>query len=290
MYIIFSLGCRSEECGGLRWCDVNFEDYEVNYNYAVISYVSKHFLNDKKRVRVKELKTDNSYRTNYLSDKTISLLKNYYTFQQASGIIIKDDDLIFKTWDGESIVEPRKLSLEWKRFRQKYKIKNVELHRICHTIANLLEKHGVSKKDIAKLLWNTERVLEEFYTYVDSDELKHMSSIIQDKIYNDVNTISLNIDLVVKVLNKYPMNLLSKSDLNMLDYLLNDTINNFNYEKSINNIRDQILSTDPKLIYFIDEDAKRLETKVESYKLFTNNTINIVKAKDLVISKDIFSI
>ena len=80
LYIIFSLGCRREECCGLRWCDIDFENKEVNFNYARTASVPISFLEEYKnnnrinakdknkdysRVRSKALKSVNSYRTNY---------------------------------------------------------------------------------------------------------------------------------------------------------------------------------------------------------------------------------
>ena len=48
MNIIFSLGCRSEEVTGLRWCDIDFDEAEVNYYVAITSNVPKSFLKSEK--------------------------------------------------------------------------------------------------------------------------------------------------------------------------------------------------------------------------------------------------
>ena len=74
-----------------------------------------------------------------MSDKALRLLKNYYEFQKACGFDIKDTDYIFKSWDGESVADPHKLSEYWRKFKKQYNIKNVDLHRIRHTVANILE-------------------------------------------------------------------------------------------------------------------------------------------------------
>lgn len=288
MNIIFALGCRSEEVIGLRWCDIDFVEAEVNYHVAITSHVPKSFLKSDKRVREKELKTPNSYRTNFLSDKILHLLKSYYEFQKACGFDIKDNDYIFKSWDGETVADPHKLSEYWRNFKKQYNIKNVDLHRIRHTVANILERKGIPKKDIAKLLGNTERVLEEFYTHVDSQELKKMRNVLEEELFEDVETIAFDINLIVKILNDYPLESFNNSDLKKMDYLLDENIDNTNFESYIKIIKQLILNNNTKLIYFIDDNKKRLETKIESYKLFTSNSINLQKNKDVVINKDVF--
>ena len=289
MNVIFSLGCRSEEVTGLRWCDIDFDEAEVNYNVAITSYVPKRFLKSDKRLREKELKTSNSYRTNFLSDKVLQLLRNYYEFQKACGFDIKDTDYIFRSWDGESVPDPHKLSEYWRKFKKQYNIKNVDLHRIRHTVANVLERKGIPKKDIAKLLGNTERVLEEYYTHVDSQELKKMRNVLDEELFEDVETIDFDINLTIKILNDYPMESFSDSELKKIDYLLDENIDNTNFESYIKITKQLILNSNAKLIYFIDDNKERLETKIECYKLFTpNSNVGIRRAKDVVITKNVF--
>ena len=96
---------------------VNIKEYliqvVINYNDVIISHVSKYFLKSNKRVRIKTLKAENTYRTNFLSDKVLDLLKQYYQFQIACGFEMKETDYIFRTWDGKSNVDSHKLSEEW---------------------------------------------------------------------------------------------------------------------------------------------------------------------------------
>ncbi len=288
IYIIFSLGCRREECVGLRWKDIDFNTYEVNYNYAVTSSVPKRYV--KERVRKKKLKTDNSYRTNYLSEKAITFLRRYYEFKIQCGFEIKEDDPIFTTWENNSPADPNKLSEQWRNFKKTYGIKDVDLHRIRHTVANILEKRGIPKKDIAKLLGNTERVLEEFYTHVDVEDLKKMRNTLDDALFNEVDFIDLKIDLVVKIINEYPIDCMTEDDLNTLDYICEEDITDMNYLSNIKKMKNIILQSDSKLTYFIDNDDNSLNIKIDTYKQFNNkDQIRIKRAKDMIIKKDIFS-
>lgn len=319
LYIIFSLGCRREECCGLRWCDINFENKEVNFNYARTASVPISFLEEYKnnnrinvkdknkdysRVRSKPLKSVNSYRTNYLSDVAISSLKKYLTFKKASGINVQATDYIFTTYrDGRNVknyedvftednrpVDPNKLSTYWRNFKKRYNIKDVDLHRIRHTVANILEKKGVPKKDIAKMLGNTERVLEEYYTHVDTEELKKLRNTIDFQLFNDVEYIDLNIELIVKIINDYPMESLTDEELKKIDLISYAPVNSDNYFNSIKNIKSIILASNNNLGYFIDSDKDSLNIKIETYKKFNaDNSIKIQREKNISIKPNVLT-
>lgn len=164
MNIIFALGCRREECAGLSWKDIDFETGEVKFNYALTAYVPKRLVNNRKRK--KRLKTDNSYRTNFLPTKCLKFLKQYYELKLACGFEVNPDDCIFTTWiEGRNVdpsdieiwkdntpVDPNKMSQYWKEFKKTYNIKDVDLHRIRHTVANILKKKEYLKKILLKCL------------------------------------------------------------------------------------------------------------------------------------------
>ena len=288
--LIFSLGCRREECCGLRWKDIDFKSNYVDYNYAVTSSASKRYVND--RVRVKDLKTDTSYRTNILSESAIKNLKNYYKFKKSMGYEINEEDFIFTNIENfDTIVDPNKLSEQWRNFKKQYNIKNVDLHRIRHSVAKILEDNGIPKKDIAKMIGNTERVLEMYYTHVDKENLKKMRNTIDYELFNEVNSVELNIELVTKILNDYPFNNLSNDDLIKLDYICEEKITNDNFTKNLKLIKQAILIENPKLNYFIDDDYERLETKIETFNFFyKDEKILIKKLKDVSIRLDVFSL
>ncbi len=323
MNIIFSLGCRREECCGLRWCDIDFKNNEISFNYAQTSTVPIKFLKkiinynkdnnietnkDYNRIRTKNLKTINSYRTNYICDTAINCLKKYYTFKIACGIDIKSTDFIFTSYrEGRNVdknivedndlindnkpVDPAKMSYCWRVFKEKYNIKDVDLHRIRHTVANILEKNGVAKKDIAKMLGNTERVLEEFYTHVDVDDLKRLRKTIDTNLFEDVEYVDINIDLVAKIINEYPMESLNEEEIKKLDLITYNIVNTENYLNSVQIAKDIILTSDGSLNYFMDNNSDNLKIKLETYKKFSNNkVIKIQKEKDISIKKDIMNI
>lgn len=116
-----------------------------------------------------------------------------------------------------------------------------------------------------------------------------MRNVLDEELFEDVETIDLDINLTVKILNDYPMASFSDSELKKIDYLLDENIDNTNFESYIKITKQLILNSNAKLIYFIDDNKERLETKIECYKLFTpNSNVGIRRAKDVVITKNVF--
>lgn len=288
MSCIFSLGCRREEVTGLRWCDIDFKTNEVEFNFAVTSSVPKKYV--KERVRTKELKNDHSYRTNILSTKAIEYLKRYYNFKKNAGFEINKDDYIFTNWDCTKPVDPNKMTSYWKDFKKLYGIKDVDLHRIRHTVANILEKRGIPKKDIAKLLGNTEKVLEEYYTHVDYEDLRKMRDVLDDSLFNELDCINVDIDFVAKVVNEYPLESMTDLQLEYLDYLSDEKVDDNNYINNIKKVKEIILSNDSAFAFFIEENNNYLDIKIDTYKKFSSNIdIKLKRRKDILINKDVFS-
>ncbi len=284
------MGCRREECGGLRWCDIDFKTGEVNYQYAITSQTPP-ILGNTGRVRKKKLKTTNSYRTNILSKKAIRYLKEYYTFKKACGYDIKEDDFIFTSWEKDEVIDPNKLTNHWLKFKRRYNIKDVDLHRIRHTVANILERKGIPKKDIAQMLGNTERVLQEYYTHVDYDEMYKMRDTLDEELFEDMDCIKLDIDFVAKIINEYPMSSFNEEQLVVLDCLTDEKVTDANFESSLKIVKDSIITKEPKMSFFLDYDNDRLNVKIETYKMFSpKRDIKVKKQKDLYIGMDIFSI
>lgn len=291
MNLIFSLGCRREEACGLRWCDIDFETGEVNYNDATTSTVPKRFLKEgESRIRHKKLKTLTSYRTNYLSEKSLKLLKNYYEYQKACRSDIKPNDYIFINLRDFTPADPNKISDEWRNFKKEYHIKDVDLHRIRHTVANILEKQGIAKKDIAKLLGNTERVLEEYYTHVDYEDQMNMRKTIDDVLFEEDNYTFAKIESIVKILNDYPFDCITNEDMILLEQICYEEITSDNYMSCLSKIKKMILTVDPNLTNFIESDNKLLQAKIETYNLYIKKPVKIPKMKTIVEYDNVLSL
>ena len=138
---------------------------------------------------------------------------------------------------------------------------------------------------------NTERVLEEFYTHVDTDELINMRRTIDNKLFDNIEYIDIPIDLVAKILNGYPMESLSEDEIKILDKISNDSINNINYDSCINIAKDIILTDYGQMNYFIDDNQNNLKIKIETFKKFnTSNMIKVKRQKEIAVIKDVFTL
>ena len=116
-----------------------------------------------------------------------------------------------------------------------------------------------------------------------------MRNVLDEELFEDVETIDLDINLTVKILNDYPMASFSDSELKKIDYLLDQNIDNTNFESYIKITKQTILNSNAKLIYFIDDNKERLNIKIECSKLFVpSSNIGIKKVKDVAITKSIF--
>lgn len=93
-----------------------------------------------------------------------------------------------------------------------------------------------------------------------------MRNVLDEELFEDVETIDLDINLTVKILNDYPMASFSDSELKKIDYLLDQNIDNTNFESYIKITKQTILNSNAKLIYFIDDNKERLNIKIECYK------------------------
>ena len=140
------------------------------------------------------------------------------------------------------------------------------------------------------MLGNTERVLEEYYTHVDTEELKKLRNTIDFQLFNDVEYIDLNIELIVKIINDYPMESLTDEELKKIDLISYAPVNSDNYFNSIKNIKSIILASNNNLGYFIDSDKDSLNIKIETYKKFNaDNSIKIQREKNISIKPNVLT-
>ena len=68
--------------------------------------ISREFSEEYSGTRIKELKSDYSYRTNFLTPYTINLLKQLKQFKEALGLSVGDNDYIFTRWDCDEVLSP----------------------------------------------------------------------------------------------------------------------------------------------------------------------------------------
>lgn len=273
--IIIDVGCRDEECSGLKWKDIDLETGEINYVEAITSSISKRQNIKYAGTRAKPLKSKHSYRKNYLTPETIECLKNYKTFKKALGLPVGDDDYIFTVWSENQVLSPISFADEYGDFRKKYGFENIPLYDIRHVVSNILLESGMSPKDVAMYMGNTPRTLLENYTNIREDTKKEMTTIINDKIRANKHKI-FDVDIIADILNCNDK--ISNDELyNLLDFVANKKVTVDDESWIINNAKSMILSQHPILEMFCDADEKIVKAKLETYKLFNDSDIELVQ-------------
>lgn len=63
------------------------------------------------------------------------------------------------------------------------------------------------------MLGTNEQVIEEFYIHLDVEDLKGLRKTIDVKLFEDVEFLDIDIDLVAKVINEYLMESLTTEEL-----------------------------------------------------------------------------
>lgn len=273
--IIIDVGCRDEECSGLKWENIDLETGEINYGDAVTSSISRKQNLKYAGTRAKPLKSKHSYRKNYLTPETIQCLKNYKTFKLALGLPINDEDYIFTIWSENQILSPISFADEYGDFRRKYGFENIPLYDIRHVVSNTLLESGMSPKDVAMYMGNTPRTLLENYTNIREDIKKEMPTIINDKIRSNKQKI-FSIDIITQVLNCNDK-IENEEAYKLLDFVANKKIDLDDESWVIHNAKNLILSQHPILETFCNEDEKIVKAKLETYKTFNNSNIELTQ-------------
>lgn len=281
--IALDVGCRDEECLGLKWADVDLHTGEVSYSNAVTSRITKKNSSKHSGIRIKELKSKHSYRKNYLTENTIQDLKNIKTFKKALGLSVNDNDYIFTVWSDNTILSPISFADEYKDFRKKYNLGNIPYYDLRHHMSNLLLESGVSDKDISMYLGNSPRTLRESYTDIKEETEQKICNIVKDKVRSNKYK-NFNIDSIVHVLN-------SRADSNdvevyeILDFIENKKVTQDEIPFSLERAKQMILEQYPMLETFCNDDDKIVQAKLETYKMFNNADIELTKSSEYYLSK-----
>lgn len=279
MNIFIDVGCRPEECIGLKWKNINFETGEVSYEQAITNritrkYSIKYNINQH-GLRSKSLKSIHSYRNNYLTMQTLTFLKNYKSFKTALGIPVSDDDYIFTVWDENKILSPASFEDEYGDFRRKYGFSNIPPYDIRHVVGNLLLESGMSPKDVAQYLGNTPRTLLESYTEIKVDTKQQMKEIVHEKL-RSANHKAFPIETIVSILNTKDK-VLNRNDYELLDFVANRVVNTDEEYWVIENTKRLILSQYPNFRTFCSDDPEIVNVKLEAYKTFNTSEVDIVQ-------------
>ena len=252
MFIIMDTGCRREELLGLTWRDIDFEKKTININKAVATISTKSGV-PSYRIVEKNVKSRNSNRVIGIPNACISLLKQYKAFKKDSGLKVKADDYVFTNWDNNTIWDPNRLTAEWRLFRKNNNItKNVPLHGLRHSNATFLLSSGMPKKDVAKRLGHTTEVLDRIYTHSGEEDDKKLVEKIEESFYGNKEKYQrkFSTNAIISVIAGYIDNENCKENYELLDYIVEERVNNENLVDYLKASQDYLISQYPILSIF----------------------------------------
>lgn len=289
MYLILDSGCRREEACGLKWRDIDFENNTIDINKAVVSSGVKTPISNK-RVFEKGVKSKHSLRKIGLPSTTMNILKQYRTFKEDSGMKVKDDDWVFTNWDSNKVLDPNRLTNDWYLFRKNNNIKkDVNVHGLRHSNATYLLSLDIPDKDVAKRLGHTPEVLARVYTHSNEDDDKKIVDKIEQNFYGENNKFCLS--SIASIIAGNIDNEYKKENYRLLDYLSNDTISADNMYKYLTGCQQYLLKQFPILDSFsyddVVNDKKVFNEKIESYKNFLGDKIEVVRKSEELSFKNI---
>ena len=265
---VADVGCRREEILGVKWRNVNLDTGEVYYDEAVTAMISREFSEEYSGTRIKELKSDYSYRTNFLTPYTINLLKQLKQFKEALGLSVGDNDYIFTRWDCDEVLSPISFSDEYKTFRDKFGFEDIPAHDIRHIISNLLQEKGYPPEYVAQYLGNTPKTLLNSYTDILNHTQENMRITINEATRNK-NKRNFNIEVIATILNS-DGNLIdeSKESYDLLDFLNGTHVSANNLMTSIYVAQKTLLKQYSQLEVFLSNNPSELKGKIKTFKAF----------------------
>ncbi len=272
---VADVGCRREEVLGIKWRNINLDTGEVYYDEAVTAMIPRKFSEKYSGTRTKELKSNYSYRTNFLTPYTINLLKQLKQFKEALGLSTNDNNYVFTRWDCDKVLSPISFSDEYKTFREKYGFEDIPAHDIRHMISNLLQEKGYPPEYVAQYLGNTPKTLLNSYTNILNNTKENIKMSINEAMRNK-NKKSFDIEVIATILNSNgTLTDNSKESYNLLDFLNGTHVSTDNLISSINVAKTIILKQYPQLEVFVSNSQEELNGKINTFKAFNNSKFEL---------------
>jgi integrase len=183
--LAFSLGLRREEIFGLKWKEINFEKRTITIALAAV-YIPK------KGIKIKDTKTDNSYRTLSMPPDIVFMLTAWHDELKAAAkrrakrnkVVILDDPtssekFVFPKVDG-TVGHPHSFNNFLKRLCEDHNITTIGPHVFRHLSGSYLLKGGVDLAAVSAKLGHSDKsfTLKTYIHEVQSAE-EHSANVMQ---------------------------------------------------------------------------------------------------------------
>lgn len=174
--LALDLGCRRGELTGLTWDDVDLKTGKVTIN-KVTQYANK-------KVYEKETKTENSNRTNYISESTINVLKKYRQEELEKQMRlgpkwIPTNRVFTGRFGGDLFPDyPTRMFYD---LQKKYNLKRISFHGLRHTHVSLMILQGIPLPLISRKVGHSSaQITDTIYTHVHNEEFRAIANAMQN--------------------------------------------------------------------------------------------------------------
>ena len=170
LYAVFHLaavtGMRRGEVLGLQWGDLDFQRGSVKVQRSLVEVGGK--------VQVETPKTQNSYRTIFLSPSTLKVLQEHQEKQRVEQAELGSGwqrlGFMFASQVGSATI-PSNLDRTYQLLIKKSGVRRIRFHDLRHTAASLMFKQGVSPKVISTVLGHSDIAFTmRVYTHLYDDQ------------------------------------------------------------------------------------------------------------------------
>lgn len=189
--IMDSRGIRPEECGGLRWEDI---DYENDFFWVGRHTVVKNGIYDEEGKKIGEhlviedsAKTLQSERKLPLGKFLADIFKLKYQEYISKGIIPKPTDFIFLTKAGNPFYE-QSLRKMYKSLATKLSISDIGCYSLRHEMATFLAQVEKADRETVKQLMGWSVIIESYFHTDDEHKRKATNNI--DNQYSDIDLLN----------------------------------------------------------------------------------------------------
>ena len=130
--------------------------------------------------------------------------------------------------------------------------KNVPLHGLRHSNATFLLSSGMPKKDVARRLNHTTEVLDRIYTHSGEEDDKKLVEKIEESFYGNKEKYQrkFSTNAIISVIAGYIDNENCKENYELLDYIVEERVNNENLVDYLKASQDYLISQYPILSIF----------------------------------------
>lgn len=184
IFLGINTGMRRGEILGIRWEDIDFDNYLISVNQTIQRQKGKGI------VFKPTTKTDGSRRTVAISDSVVFMLKKQLNKQKRNrlkhGILYQDHNLVFAQEDG-SPMDPDGLSREFGRIIKRIEeLPHVRFHDLRHSHATLLLQQGEHAKIISERLGHSSiQITMDTYSHVMPNMQKAAAKKFDDFLFSD---------------------------------------------------------------------------------------------------------